>query len=130
VSRSFSDFLMASSFLNSNNCSGSVLLKNWRLGTVLAASCIQVITGRGVRYKEDFSKLPPDGCKTIGNTAANFACASGQLRAKPPVFWNNYLKLKIKTTLKNLRNYATHVLAKSYQSPLSMDRSNLIRRYL
>ncbi len=37
VSRRFSDFLMASKFFNSNNCSRSVLAKNWRLCTQLAA---------------------------------------------------------------------------------------------
>ncbi len=31
MSRRFSDFLMVSSFFNSNNCSRSVLAKNWRL---------------------------------------------------------------------------------------------------
>jgi hypothetical protein len=43
---------------------------------------------------------------------------------------NSYINKKMKTTLKNLRIYATHVLAKCYPSTLCMARSNLIRRYL
>ncbi len=38
VSRRFSDFLMASSFFYSNNCSRGVLAKNWRLCMQLAAN--------------------------------------------------------------------------------------------
>jgi hypothetical protein len=43
---------------------------------------------------------------------------------------NNYLNKKMKTPLKNLRNYATHVFEKCCPSTLCMARSNLIRRYL
>ncbi len=42
VSRRFLDFSIASSFFNSNNCSGSVLLKNWWLGMQLAASACKI----------------------------------------------------------------------------------------
>jgi hypothetical protein len=45
----------------------------------------------------------------------NFARASGQLRAKPPIFASTLpeqlFEIKMKTLLKNLRTYATHVLA-------------------
>ncbi len=42
VLRRFSDFLMASPFFNSNNCSLSVLAKNWWLCTQLAASACKI----------------------------------------------------------------------------------------
>jgi hypothetical protein len=67
VPRRFSDFLIVCSFFTSNNCSRSVLAKNWRLCTAvaacacknnmrlaasrilclcrLAASCIQIVPG-------------------------------------------------------------------------------------
>ncbi len=38
----FSDFLMSSSFSSKNNCSHSVLAKNWRLCTQLAASACKI----------------------------------------------------------------------------------------
>ncbi len=58
-------------------------------------------------------------------THANFACASGQLHAKPPVFLqacceNNYLNQKMKTLLKNLRIYVTQVFAEAYPLTLCM----------
>jgi hypothetical protein len=69
------------------------------------------------------------------NTEANFACTSGQLHAKPPFFLqtrceNNYKNTKMRTPLKNLRNYEAHVRNKCSPSTLHMARSNLIRRYL
>ncbi len=38
----FSDFLIASLFFNSNNCSRSLLAKNWRLCTQLTASACKI----------------------------------------------------------------------------------------
>jgi hypothetical protein len=43
---------------------------------------------------------------------------------------NNYLNKKMKTPLKNLRIYATHVLARAYPLTLCMARSNLVRQFL
>ncbi len=56
---------------------------------------------------------------------ANFARASGQLRAKPPVFCKHpartiILNKKMRTPFKNLRIYATQVLNKCYLSTLRM----------
>jgi hypothetical protein len=42
---------------------------------------------------------------------------------------NKSLNKKMKTPLKNLRIYSTHVLNKCYPSTLCMAQSNLIRRY-
>ncbi len=65
------------------------------------------------------------------HTEANFARSSGQLHAKPPAFLQPrtiiWIK-KMKTPLKNLRIYMTHVLNKCYPSTLCMARSNLISK--
>jgi hypothetical protein len=64
---------------------------------------------------------------------ANFACTNGQLHAKPPVFGtheNIYLNYKMKMPLKNLRIYATQVLAKAYPLTLCMAQSILVRQFL
>ncbi len=50
---------------------------------------------------------------------ANFACTSDQYSAKPPVFLASTLReqlfeLKNEDAIKNLRIYATYVLAKAY----------------
>ncbi len=39
-------------------------------------------------------------------------------------------ELKNEDAIKNLRIYATHVLAKAYQLTLCMARSNLVRQFL
>jgi hypothetical protein len=53
VSHRFSDFLMASSFFYSNNCSRSVLAKNWWLCTQLAASAHKI------RFRVALSSIVP-----------------------------------------------------------------------
>jgi hypothetical protein len=73
------------------------------------------------------------GSKSIRNREENFARSNGQLRAKPPVFWearceNNYLNKKIRRKLKILRFYATYVLVRSrtHASTLGEACSNLM----
>jgi hypothetical protein len=44
---------MASSFFNSNNCSGSVLAKNWQLCTQLAASACKVCMQLAATWLQD-----------------------------------------------------------------------------
>jgi hypothetical protein len=56
------------------------------------------------------------------------------LHAKPPVFASTLreqlFELKNEEAIKNLRIYATHVLAKAYSLTLCMARSNLVRQFL
>jgi hypothetical protein len=64
------------------------------------------------------------------------ACASGQLRAKPPVFASmlreQLFELKNEDAIKNLRIYETLVLAKAYQLTLCMAKSPFLKviRYM
>jgi hypothetical protein len=70
----------------------------------LAASCMQTLHA-----------LAPVACK-----AASVLQASLQ---------EQLFELKMKTPLKNLRIYTTHVLAKAYPLTLCMARSNLERQF-
>jgi hypothetical protein len=103
--------------------------------------------------------LYPSGCQSHANctnfgrflfilhvTGGHFATncmrmASTRLQDKRPVASkaaiflqarceNNFLNKKIKTSLKHLRIYATHVLSKAYSLTLFMARSNLVRQFL
>jgi hypothetical protein len=73
-------------------------LFSWRPWDILFGKCAGIMDGMAMQ------------------TEANFARASGQLRARPPDFCQhaakNYLNKKMKMPIKNLRNYATHVLNK------------------
>jgi len=68
------------------------------------------------------------------HTEANFACASGQFRAKPPVFCKHAARTiiwikKMRTALTNLRIYAAHVLNKCSPTTLRMVQSNPIQSH-
>jgi hypothetical protein len=89
----------------------------------------------GVQFICDWWPLRYNLYLTGHQSHANFACAGCQLHAKPPVFCKHAARTvirikKMKTTLKNLRIYATHVLAKAYPLTLCMARSNLLRQFL
>ncbi len=63
VSRRFSDFFMASSFFNSNNCSRSVLAKNWRLCTQLATKACKVWMRLAASRMQFVPECQPFACK-------------------------------------------------------------------
>jgi hypothetical protein len=78
VSHRFSDFLMASSFFNSNNCSRSVLAKNWRLCIQLAASRMQIVPAwpPGACNMNKITEI----CMRLAATRVQFACDWRPLR--------------------------------------------------
>ncbi len=63
VSHRFSDFFMAFSFFSSNNCSRSVLAKNWRLCMQLATSACKVCMRLAASRMQILPEWPPLACK-------------------------------------------------------------------
>jgi len=98
-------------------------------------SCCLRLAATRVQFACDWWPLGYKLYATGRQSHANFACASSQYSAKPPVFLqahceNNYLNLKMKTLFKNIRIFAAHVLAKAYPLTICMARSNLVRLFL
>ena len=60
-------FLMVSPFLNSKNCSRSVLAKNWRLYTVVAASACKKSMRLAASRIQFVQGWPPVACNTSKN---------------------------------------------------------------
>ncbi len=151
---------MASSFFNSNNCPRTALEKKLRLCTQVAAGACKVCMRLAASRKQIVPVWPPVACKLYPRVRLTFqVTALGYLVWKMRWYYgwqsngskfctrqrpiackdasflqacceNNYLNKKMKTPLKNLRIYATHVLYKCYPSTLRMARANLIRWYL
>jgi hypothetical protein len=99
----------------------------------LAASCMQTsvdfihVACNRQHSGKIYMDWPPVACKVLMHQRPVACKAASFLQARCE---NNYLNKKMKTPLKNLRIYATHVLAKAYPLTLCMARSNLVRQFL
>ncbi len=87
-------------------------------------SCCMQLSATRVKFIWDW---PPVACKVFMHQRPVACKAASFLQARCE---NNYLNKKMKTPLKNLRIYATHVLAKAYPLTLCTARSNLVRQFL